>query len=129
MTSPDTEGRRGVEEGLLQPSGSWGFLPEDFPEEAVGFRLVRIVQPGDRLRLYEGIRWPDREGMAQFLCQLVLSKDAFANGDYALADVLDADHNIIAEFGIANRDAFRRLQRKLRARVDSTDGDLLEATK
>lgn len=109
---------------MLEPTGDWNFRAEDFPEEAMGTRLVRIVQPGDRLRLYEGIRWPSgRAGIAQFLRQTVLPKDAFANGDYALADVLDEDHNIIAEFGIANAEAFRRIKNKLRCRVESTDGD------
>lgn len=111
-----------MSDDMLHPkSGHW--LPDDFPTEAVGLRLVRIVQPGDRLRLYEGVRWKNREGMAQFLRQQMLPASAYANGDYALADVLDADHNIIAEFGIATREAFRRIQYKLRARVDSTDGD------
>lgn len=114
--------------GLLRPRHGGRWVPRDFPEEAVGFRLVRIVEPGERLRLYEGMRWPNgRVGMSQFLAQRMLGAEAFANADYALADVLDADHNIVAEFGIATQEAFRRIQYKLRARVDSTDGDPLPA--
>ena len=109
---------------MIAPTGDWNFRAEDFPAEAEGIRLVRIVQPGERLRLYEGIRWPSgRDGITQFLRQTVLPKSAFANADYALADVLDADHNIIAEFGIANIEAFRRIRNKLRCRVESEDGD------
>lgn len=122
---PGCPGCQPQDEGddLLKPkSGRW--LPDDFPAEAVGFRLVRIIEPGERLRTYEAIRWPaGRSGIAQFLRQRMLPAEAYANADYALADVLDADHNIIAEFGIATKEAFKSIQYKLRAAVDSTDGD------
>lgn len=108
---------------MLTPTGRWNWKATDFPEAAVGLRFARIL-PGGRLRLYEGVRWHSgRAGMAQFLSQTLLPKDAFANADYALADVLDENHDVIAEFGIATAEAFRRLQYKLRCRVDSTDGD------
>lgn len=108
---------------MLKPTGTWNWTATDFPEDAVGLRFARIL-PGERLRLYEGVRWESgRAGMAQFLRQTLLSKEAFANDDYAIADVLDADHNVIEEFGIADAETFRRLQYRLRCRVESTDGD------
>lgn len=111
-------------DSLLRPRHGGRWVPEDFPEEAVGFRLVRVVEPGERLRAYESFRWPNgRVGMSQFLAQLMLGAEGFATDDYALADVLDDGHNIVAEFGIADAASFRRLQSKLRARVVSTDGD------
>jgi hypothetical protein len=119
----------GVEQdhGLLQPSRPQFWSPSDLPEGTTGLRLVRPVQPGDRLRAYTAMDCKDgAAGITQTLNQLFIHGDVIdTEGSYGLIDLLGESDTILGEIGIADPAAFQRLRRKLGCRIESTDGDPL----
>ena len=88
------------------------------------FAALRIL-PGDRGRAY-GARWAGPQWAEQLFRQAkALGLVAASKGpgeEYALLDVLDADGDIVQDYGIPTAAAFRWWYRKLGLRVTSEDG-------
>lgn len=94
--------------------------------DAIGFGAMRGLKNGVA-RNYTPVEftrgWADAD---RFLCTLMacgLVEDSSANPSYAVLDVINADGDIIQDYNLPTKQAFKYVYRMLKLRVESTDGD------